>query len=289
MGVSFFFNSFQAFMLGVSNESAQPLSRTVSLYTFAWSLGFGVGPFIAGIAVGYLSWADNYYLAAAFSALIALIILGFRASRHRAQKSLASPSPERQKSPALYVPGWMGVVIGLIGWLTIATYWPVIAAQQGISPAMRGLVEFAFAMTQGIGALALILFGNWQRRIQVIPLFGVFGISALLVFGAAGSLPFYILGASLMGLFTAGTFLFSVYHCMVDSKMASKRVAVNEMMVGLGFLIGPGLAALLHQNGKPFSTAFLSAAFLVAGLVSLETWVAARISRKFKEMNDHTY
>ena len=283
IGVSFFFNAFQAFMLGVSNVAARPLSVTVSLYTFAWSLGFGFGPLISGIATGYFSWSDNYYMAAGISILIAMIIVGFRPDRGPANSNdLETDKTERVKSPPLFIPGWMGVVIGLFGWLTIATYWPVIAEREGISTTMRGLVEFAFAMAQGFGALALIFLRDWQRKIVAIPFFGLFGISALLVFGVAGGPVFYILGASLMGLFTAGTFLFSVYHCMLDSKQASRRVAVNEMMVGLGFLVGPGIAALLHQADKPFTHAFSMAPGLVGALVSVETWIAVRLSRRYR-------
>jgi MFS family permease len=268
-------------MLGVSNDTARPLHVTVSLYTFAWSLGFGFGPFISGITADYFSWGENYYLAAVFSILIALIIIVFRPARASSPKNETESSSS--ESAPLYKPGWMGVVIGLTAWLTIATYWPIIAEQQGISTTMRGMVEFAFAMAQGFGALVLILFGKWQQKVYVIPIFGLIGISALLTFGTSSGITFYILGASLMGLFTAGTFLFSVYHCMVKSKQAAKRVAVNEMMVGLGFLVGPGLAALLHQNDKPFFHAFSSAAFVVGSLVAIETWIAVRISRNYKK------
>jgi MFS family permease len=267
-------------MLGVSNDAARPLHTTISLYTFAWSLGFGFGPFISGLAAGVLSWTDNYYLAAGMMVLIAMVIAAFQPGR----KDIAAvpsdtPLERNLKSPPLFIPGWMGVVIGLVGWLTIATYWPVIATQEGISTTMRGLVEFAFALAQGFGALALILFGPWQRKTTAIPFFGLIGVFSLIVFGSASSSTLYVVGASLMGLFTAGTFLFSVYHSMLDPEQASKRVAINEMMVGLGFLIGPGIAALLHQNGKPFLQAFLFAAGLIALLVAFESWLAVKLSR----------
>jgi len=280
-GVSFFFNAFQAFMLGDSNRSARPLHITVALYTFAWSLGFAIGPFVSGITTDLFSWSSNYYLAAVFSLLIALLIAGFRPERrNRVEPDHGKPS--RREGPPFHIPGWMGVVIGLIAWLTIATYWPVIAAQNRISPVTRGLVEFAFALSQGFGAFAMILLGRWQHRIIALPAFGMFGVTALLLFGNSTGPALYLIGASVMGLFTAGTFLFSVYHCMYDSRKAAKRVAVNEMMVGLGFLIGPGIAALLHSEDKPFTQAFTLAATLIAGLVGLQTWIAVRFQQRFQ-------
>jgi MFS family permease len=282
MGVSFFFNAFQAFMLGVSNDAARPLHITVSLYTFAWSLGFGLGPFISGIAAGYLSWIQNYYLSAGFCVLIAIVVITYRRPKRTTRIKMDSESmqQEARKRPPLYIPGWMGMVIGLIGWLTIATYWPVIATQQGISTAFRGFVEFAYAMAQGLGALALILLGRWQKNTLSIPVFGLIGVSALVVFGTSSSSFFYLAGAALMGLFTAGNILFSVYHCMLETHQASKRIAVNEMMFGLGFLAGPGIAALLHQDGKPFLHAFLYTAGLVGVLNLIEAWMAVLLSRK---------
>ena len=83
-----------------------------------------------------------------------------------------------------------------------------------------------------------------------------------------------------MGLFMATNFIFSVYHCMLEVEKASKRIAVNEMMVGFGYIAGPAVAALLHQNGRPFGPSFVLAAGLIAVLVMLRTGVALKIGRR---------
>jgi predicted MFS family arabinose efflux permease len=280
ISASLFFNAFQAYMLGISTDHSRPLGVTVSLYTFAWSMGFALGPFICGMLGNSLTWSQMYYLASISSIIIAIMVALFRPKRADRRTEPKKNAVPKAKGPVLYVPGWMGVVIGLLAWMVIATYWPLIAVSKGFSPAVKGMVEFAFAASQSLGALALILVRDWQHRPVFLPLFGVFGVAALLLFGASSTPVFYIAGASLMGLFMATNFIFSVYHCMLEVENASKRIAINEMMVGLGYVAGPIVAALLHRNGMPFGPSFVMAAFFVAILVSLRTGVAYWIRRR---------
>lgn len=279
VSMSLFFNAFQAFMLGHSGGIDRPLGVTICLYTFAWSLGFALGPFVSGLLGDYLSWAQMYVVAAGFTLFTGVAVALFNpgATGQAAEKPSASP---RNSLPLLYVPGWMGMLTGLIGWVIIATYWPVIAAAAGISGHVKGYVEFAFAAAQSVTALILILFPDWQRKILTLPMFGAFGVSALLLFGASTAAFGYICAASLMGVFTGSAFLFSVYHCMVDDDNASRRVAINEMMVGLAYVLGPAVAALLHVEGVPFSYSLNLAAGMIAGMVAVQTLTAFWISRK---------
>jgi predicted MFS family arabinose efflux permease len=280
IGASLFFNAFQAYMLGISTDRGRPLDVTVSLYTFAWSMGFALGPFICGLLGNRFSWSQMYYLASLSSLLIAILVALFRPRRTASDASSSRPALAKVKGPVLHIPGWMGVVIGLVAWMVIATYWPLIAVSKGFSPAIKGIVEFAFAASQSLGALALILIKNWQYRPVFLPLFGALGVAALLVFGSSTTPISYIAGAALMGLFMATNFIFSVFHCMLELEMAAKRIAINEMMVGLGYVTGPTVAALLHKNGMPFGPSFTLAAFLVAILVTLRMAVAHWIGRK---------
>ncbi|UCF37890.1 MAG: MFS transporter [Acidobacteriota bacterium] len=278
--VSLFFNAFQIYMLGISNDHARPLAVTLSIYTFAWSLGYGVGPFVIGLARDFLTWSQSYYVSALSCLVIALMVLAFRPPRPNPESKVDSPPEAESARPLLFVPGWIGVVIGLIGWTVIATYWPIIAVSAGISPELKGIVEFCFAAAQALAALALILLKDWQHRPYLLPFFGLVGVSALLTFGSGNAPLWFILGAAMMGCYTASTFLFSAFHCMLDAKMASKRVAVNEMMVGLGYVLGPILASALHGNGTPFFHSFALAAGLIAILVTIQTGIALSIRRR---------
>lgn len=273
--VSLFFNAFQAFMLGVSQSRRRSLQITVGLYTFSWSLGFALGPFVCAMALQVMDWAQTYYLAALASVAIAgCVQMVHRASRPPVERP-SDPPPAAPGRPLL-VPGWMGLVIGLVGWLVIAIYWPVMAAERDVSPQSRGLVEFTWGMTLSLVALILMGWRNWQFRPGAVAGFGVLGIGGLLVFGHAQGGPGYLAGAALMGGFAATTFSFSLLHCLQDARKAAARVAVNEMMVGLSYLLGPVAAALLHRSGEDFGVAFQRAAVLLAVAVAVQVTLAVK-------------
>lgn len=280
IAASLFFNAFQTYMLGISTDNSKPLGVTVSLYTFAWSMGFALGPFICGLLGNRFDWPQMYYLASVGSLAILVPVALFRPRAACPGAAADSAKVPLFKGPVLHFPGWMGVVIGLTAWMVIATYWPLIAVSRGFSPAVKGLVEFAFAASQSVTALAVILIKDWQHRPVFLPLFGILGVVALLVFGSFTTPFFYLAGAALMGIFMSTNFIFSVYHCMLEVEKAAKRIAINEMMVGLGYVTGPAVATLVHKNGMPFGPSFTMAALLVAILVAIRTGVAHWIVKK---------
>ena len=49
LAVSLYFNAFQIYMLGISNEDARPLAMTIGRFTFAWSVGYAAGPFVSSL------------------------------------------------------------------------------------------------------------------------------------------------------------------------------------------------------------------------------------------------
>ena len=170
--VSLFFNAYQIFMLNLSNKDARPLAATVGHYTFAWSMGFALGPFASGMLVSTFDWAQVYYLAALLAVGILAIILLYRTppltakpgsfpaevasplltsltspaaistkpetlapSTHLSGKPLASSSHSAVISPpSLVGPAWLGLLAGLAVWNTALIFWPVQSVQLGISP-----------------------------------------------------------------------------------------------------------------------------------------------------------
>ena len=73
LAFSLFFNAFQAFMLDLSDGRAKPLAATAGHYTFSWSLGYALGPFVSGACSTYLSWEQIYWVAAALAGVIGLV------------------------------------------------------------------------------------------------------------------------------------------------------------------------------------------------------------------------
>lgn len=268
--ISLFFNAFQAFMLGISDASARPLGATAGHYTFSWSLGFALGPFVSGAARSYVAWAQIYYLAAAIAGGVGLLVLLFRPvkpSGGGVERSTVGEIPPPEGRRSLIGPAWLGLVLGWIGWTAISTYWPVQATQLGFSDGTKGMVEFAFALTQALAALGLVYVGAWHHRPALLPFLGLAGCLGLVAFGVSEGAVGFLIGAVCYGVYTSSIFSNMVYHSMLDVEKAVKRVSLNETFVGLSFLIGPMVAAALHQNGDPFGPAYrLLAVFLGVGI-----------------------
>lgn len=281
IAISLFFNSFQAYMLGITADTRRSLAAMAGHYTFSWSLGYALGPLASGASRTYLEWGQVYYLAAGLTAAVAVLVGLFRAQRAAPGNAEEAPrEPMRAPGRSLIGAAWLGVALGWVGWNAVSTYWPVQAAQSGFSDGIKGGVEFAFAVAQSLGALALTWMGAWHHRPLALPLLGALGVGGLLVFGGAAAPAAFFLAAVLLGLYTSSTFSFMVYHSMYDADRAVKRVAYNETVVGASFLVAPVLAAGLHHNGDPFGPSYTVLAVLLGAGVAAQTLWARRAHRR---------
>lgn len=302
LAVSLFINAFLAFMLGVATDTGRPLAAMAGHYTFSWSMGFALGPLISGVTRLAFEWSQIYLLAAGLTLALAVLVAFFEPVRAAADRSVAAEPlhkadrPTRSGSmpaapptapalqqragtgPDLMGPAWFGVALGWIGWNAVSTWWAVQAAQAGYPVALKGGVEFAFALTQALGALLLIRAGGWQQRPLFIPLLGVFGVGGLLLFGVADSSVLFVMAAVLLGLHTASAFSLMLYHSMSNPSEAVRRVALNETVVGLCFLVAPLVAVALHDEGTSFGAGYTTLAVLMgAGLLVQGVWARWRV------------
>ncbi len=277
--VSLFFNAYQAFMLEVATGTARPLAATAGHYTCAWSLGYALGPLVSGLCREHLAWGSIYLVAAALSLLVALV-----AALLRPRPGSCQAPPGRPGTPpedrGLMVAAWLGVAVAWTGWNALSTFWPVQAQQLGLAAHTRGGVEFVFALTQSVAALAFVFAGPWQHRPARWLWFGGCGVAALLLFAGAQSPPGFVAAAMLYGAYTSSAFSLMVYHSLFDPERAVRRVAINEAFVGLSFLAGPLLARGLRAGAGTFSGAYLLAAGVIACGVAIQVLWAARRCRR---------
>jgi MFS family permease len=278
---SLFFNAFQAYMLGVAQDTAKPLAAMAGHYTFAWSLGYALGPFASGWARAWCDWGSIYYLAAAIAVAVGLLVLWFRPARQEEARSdsVSAPSSSPPSPGSLIGPSWLGVALAWIGWTAVSTWWPVQAAILGYSAAAKGEVEFAFALSQSLGALALVYAGAWHHRPALLPLFGLAGVLGLVVLALAGSPVGFGLGAVLYGVYTSSAFCLMVYHSMLEPERAVARVAVNETVVGFSFLAGPVVAGLVVGPGQAIEAGYGRLALPLLLGIAVQTWSARRMVR----------
>jgi MFS family permease len=256
LAASLLFNAFQIYMLGISNQDTRPLAETAGHFTFAWSIGFALGPFASSALKSLFPWSQIYYLAALLAALAGIVLYGFKP--HKSDTTRAeTPSAPHSHGQSLVESAWLGLVIGLIVWNAVLVYWPVQAVQMGIADNQRGWTEFAFAMMQGLAALLLTYVHRWHYKPIWLLMMGGSGVVALSVFGLSTHAWLFVVGAVLYGAYCGTLFSFMVYHAMVEEDKAVRRVALNETFVGIAYLSASPVASLLHKDGAPFGPSYL--------------------------------
>jgi len=86
--------------------------------------------------------------------------------------------------------------------------------------------------------------------------------------------------ALLYGTFTGSMFSLVVYHAMSDPARAVRRIALNEVMVGISFLLASALARLLHPAGTSFGRAYAGLAVVLAVGIVAQVLYAAVLTRR---------
>lgn len=268
LATSLLFNAFQIFMLGISNQDTRPLAETAGHFTFSWSMGFALGPFVSSLLKSVLPWSQIYYLAAALAILVGAILYNYKPQKS-ATISAQTSETQSVNGRSLAGPAWLGLVVGLTVWTAVSVYWPVQAVQLGIPANQRGWVEFAFAITQGFAALLLTYVHRWHYKPGWLLILGSAGVVALGIFGLITHVVFFVIASLLFGAYLGGLFSYMVYHSMVEEEKAVRRVALNETFVGISFLAASPVANILHREGTPFGPSYLVlGAILIAGVLA---------------------
>jgi hypothetical protein len=267
-------------MLGISNQDTRPLAVTAGHFTFSWSIGYALGPFVSSLLKSTLPWSQIYYLAAILAAAVGAVVYSFKPQKPA--EPVARPTASQPSNgPSLAGAAWLGLGIGLTVWNVVLVYWPVQAVHLGIPAERRGWPEFASAMMQGIAALLLTYVHRWHYKPVWLLLIGGAGIAALGVFGVAAPALLFVAGGVLYGAYLGSLFSYMVYHAMVEEDKAVRRVAINETFVGISYLIASPLATLLHREGTPFGPSYFTlGVILIVGVLAQTLFAHTLLKRE---------
>ncbi len=288
--VSLFFNAFQIYMLGVSNQDQRPLQVTIGHFTLAWSLGFALGPIISSQLVAKFDWSIAYYLISVLAGFVGTVLVfysprksqlpvppllvegdlaGAGNSTEPLEPGYGTSSTGFQGKRSLILPAWVGLMFGLTIWNVVMIYWPVQAVQWQVPINLRGLPEFTAAIAQGLTALGLTFATNWVFKPGWIAGLGAAGVAGLVYLSQQESAAFFFGGALLYGIFLGSMYSLAAFHAMVNEAKAVKRVALNETLIGACFLVAFPISGLFHSHGEVFQPAYwLLAVMLAVGLLT---------------------
>ena len=279
IATALFFLPFQVYMKAVDAANDKPITYSTGLYTFAWSIGFAVGPFVSGFLMELgattpggqgTGWKYACYFAAGMSALTATVIFVLRDLAQKTRpagppalrnsgETKAPPSPvDYSHQPDLAWLGWISAGVGVIILTFIRAVFPVRGEiDLHLTQSFQGLLFFLLSVAQGLTGLALCRSRFWMYRPSAISTFGGLGIVGALALGYGHSSLILCAGAILFGVYAGSFFFYMVFHALIHPQLSSQYVAINESMVGICTMLGAILGGFMADRfgfGRLFAT-----------------------------------
>jgi MFS family permease len=285
---SLFFPAFQVFMTAVDRLGGKSPAYSAGLYTCAWSVGVAVGPLVGGVLMGLdheQGWKYGYYFCGAVSVLTLVGIIWLQHLAHAAHPSGSTgpgvdPVPMPARQPDLAWLGWAVAAAGLMALYTVKGVFPRRAVDIAMADSTLGLLFFLLSLAQGLSALFYVRHWRWVYQERPAVAFAVLGIVCSLVFGFAASPVALLAGSVGFGIFSGFFFFQLVHHSIVHPVRRARYIAVNEMVVALGGIVGPLVGGLLSDHWG-FAVPYCLWAILIAAMVVVQVAVHRRVSAPY--------
>jgi len=295
VAAAFFFTPFQVFMKLVDRGRNKGICHSTGTYTFAWSLGYALGPFIAGYLWVHGGWKACHLFNAALSAAMAV---GAYCLKHHAQDKPGRPEPAADPAgsrdfdysamPDLAWMAWVFSGVGCLASALIRSVFPSSGAAYDIPKPTQGTTLLILSATQALVGLAHSRSRTWMYRPLPVLVFGLFGIAALGLFSVARAPETFHIAAALFGVYSGSFYFYFVFHSLVHPVRAGRYVSINEAVVGIAGLLGPFAGGHLGDRFG-LSSAYFAALALTAAAVAVQSachWRGhLRLDHEMRERN----
>lgn len=265
-----------------SGLEGERLNRVMGRFNLCWSSGAIVGPVVAGVLA-----REDPRLPVAAAGVLYLGAAGYTAAVSRragvppARRALggrdpgADPADEDRSTPLRY-PAWTGLVAAYLALGVINTVFPLEAqARLGLGkPLVGGLMLVRALFT----TLTLGVMGRttaWHFRAGQmgagLALFGVTMVVLPLISGAV------LVGAvlAMAGALLAHSYANSLFHGVSGSRRRARRMAVHEILLSAGLVVGGACGGLLYQAAG-YGTACRAAAGVLGAAAAVALAFACR-------------
>ncbi len=236
--LSMFFNALQSF---IRNRTLPGnLTRSIALYTASWSMGCSLGYVFSGCLYSFgLITMSAMASATGLSILMMIYLLTREPEITVSSDEHVEEGPEgsRPVNHSYVVIGWIMIFTVMFTQRAVATFFPIISAQQGISSGITSIPLFLNYFVQGV-------FGYWMwrhrkelyRRKSIM----ISHIAAILIFLSIWYYPTFpvcLAGLCLLGIYAGFAYFCAVYYAS-NSGNRTFNIAINEFIVGLGSFAG---------------------------------------------------
>ncbi len=235
------------------------LSTRITFYNINWSTtGFVAGAVVGSLAL-WLSWRGVFFIAAAMSLMGWAIIVFFSIPQSEIGAGHVEDSPnERERTKAILAApqsktllhmAWLSNMLSYVASNTVTPVMPTIAVFLGIkSYALATAITSVWALARIGGFLLTTFWTGWHYRIHWMMISFtalVLGTIALLL---SPTMLVLVLSQILFGIALAMLYSGSLYYAMHFSHGSGANAGIHEGLIGMGTVLGPGLAAI---SGSP--------------------------------------
>lgn len=278
---------FQVYMKGISSGAQNHVVYATAMYTAAWSLGLGTGPFI----FGWLEWRTGYVINIVLALLMAAgvgIIEIIRRRQPQTQQTPETPAVPAvadlyERRPDLAWLGWVMAAGGVMAISGVRTLEPNLAVTLGLPKAHAGMILALVSGMQVIWPMLLLRGRTWMYGPLPAVLSGIAGLAGLLLYAFGTSLPLLYLASFLFGCYSSYFYFCMVFFALAHPTSSSRYVATNEAVVGIAGIVGSILCgAMAHYISLSFT--FTALAMLVCGCSLFGTAVLWRQSDRWQEV-----
>lgn len=233
-------------------REGRALGKGLAGFNLAWSFGFIIGPYSAGI-IAETSAAAAVYTAAGISGFLLLLMAVVTASvpsLHAAESSRTLQQSSRLKdssTPYRYL-SWIGVFSAYFVFGVVMNIFPMYA--QDILSYREGTIGFMLFVRGAATTLFFVLLGkmsfwhyNFSSILSVQLIFAAGCIWAMFISSFWAILLFFIF----FGLMFSSLYTFSIFHGVSGSIHREKRMAIHESVLTAGVLSGSVLGGFLYS------------------------------------------
>ncbi|MBN2051140.1 MAG: MFS transporter [Spirochaetales bacterium] len=229
------------------------LNKTMARFSFSWSLGGVISPFIAGHLVeaspAYVFYACISALLMTFLAIL-LVSIKLRGVKTSGAEAATQEIPEiADHSTPLRFPAWAGnfSVYVLMG--TINVVFPLFAREELLlKESMIGIIMLLRALYATLGFLFFgrFVFWHFNRKFLLILQTVLVVFSLLLMF--LRSFTGFLLVLPFQGFILSAFYSSSVFHGAVGCPERQQRMAIHEGVLTIGVVLGSVLGGLIYQQ-----------------------------------------
>ena len=256
------------------------LSRATGLFSFSWSVGGIVSPYLAGTLSERGKFLPLWFAVAMFAANSIFLQVSRRVLRDSDERPIpgrTETAPARDGSTPLRFSAWTSVTVLYAAVGILANIFPLFARSElGLSESNTGLLITVRMAATTAGFLFFSRFSFWRFRQGLLLVPTAFaGGAALILSVAAGSLALLAAGLAVFGFATAWAYNSSMFYGASGAPDRDRRMTVHEALLTAGQVFGSLLGGILYQAAS-MRLVFLFTAILAGAGVWTQSWMARR-------------